>query len=507
MKKNNIYKAKSNLKNKYKTELNYLSLLYSNKWDIYITIDSKKANAPSTIITNMRNSLKNRGFCADNYKYLFTAGSGRIIGYVSLYDKTISEFIDAISSPSLEIAYAHLDQEKALVTPLAHIGKGTYKNGKSYYFSKNTKKNNKFMQNILDTFVEEYAENLKSKCSRGTAYPNYIEHMGRIANKQITFWPTINQLGNGNIMFLAKEYQQNKLYRWQIIRCNLRNYEIIPYLHSGKEKKLYYSKVTSNVPFVYMVIDKSNQKVVYVGETENAESRMKRHISPSEKDSFEVFKQKNTSNNSTVIGYSFWKKYGNIEVTEENYKLFRGHKTPTKQYDFKLLPLTNYKMAYKNSVKDYMCLAEGYVMNQLETETPDRIIYADADMQLSNKKTIEHGEPLYYCGFDKTYKYTMGNRNRNATSYLLNEHSDIVNNAGFRKSLVSTLEFVTGQYNISNNTIYDIFATYGLTIEQALRYALGLPINKTDSDTEHSDGYIYSEELADQLLKIIGIEE
>lgn len=503
--KNKNENAKAKLKNQYKAELNYCKILYSNKWDFKVCIESKNESLPSTIIKNMRDTLKGRGFNPDSYSYLFVPGKGYIAGYIALFDRTAEEFLKALQAiKNVNVVQTALDKNEPLETMLDTMKdyRQSHKNDKSYYSSKNTLKNNDFMQSILDVFVEEYAENLKSKNSNGTIYPNNIEHMGRIANKQITFWPNINQQGNGNIMFLAKEYKQNKLYRQQIIRCNLNNYEIIPY---EQGKKLYYSKVTSNVPFVYMVIEKSNQKVAYVGETENIESRMKRHINPSEKDSFEAFKQKKTSNNSTIIGYSFWKKYGNIEATEENYKLFRGHKTPMKQYDFKLLPLTNYKLAYKNSVNDYMYLAEGYVMNQLETETPDRIIYTDADMQLSNKKTTVHGEPLYYCGFDKTHKHTTKNRNRNATSYILNKHSDIVNNSDFRKSLVSTLEFVTGQYNISNNTMYDIFANYGLSIEQALRYALGLPINKTDS-VEHSEGYIYSEELAEQLLKIIGVE-
>lgn len=510
--KNEIAKAK--LKNQYKAELNYCKILYSNKWDFKVCIESKNESLPSTIIKNMRNTLKGRGFNPDSYSYLFVPGKGYIAGYIALFDRTAEEFLKALQTiKNVNVVQTALDKNEPLETMLDIMQdyRQSHKNDKTYYFSKNTLKNNDFMQSILDVFVEEYAENLKSKNSNGTTYPNHIEHMGRIAKKQITFYPNINQQGNGNIMFLAKEYKQNKLYRQQIIRCNLSNYEIIPYLHSGKEKKLYYSKVTSNVPFVYMVIDKSNQKVVYVGETENAESRIKRHIKPSEKDSFEAFKQKGINNkkvknNSVVVGYDFWKKYGNLGVTRENVKLFKNHKTPTKEYDFKLLPLTNYKLAYKNKVKNYMCLAEGFVMNQLELETPGRIIYADADMQFFNRTIIAYGEPLFYCSAEKDKNTVWKNQNRNVTESILNKHSDIVNKSDFRKMLVSTLEFVTGQYNISNNTMYDIFANYGLSIEQALRYAVGLPINKTNSDVEHSEYYIYHEELVDQLLKIIGVE-
>ena len=67
-----------------------------------------------------------------------------------------------------------------------------------------------------------------------------------------------------------------------------------------------------------------------------------------------------------------------------------------------------------------MCLAAGYVINQLETETPDRIIYADTDMQFVNKSDFRkmlvstyYFDTMFLIGPRSPFQSTFNVRHRN----------------------------------------------------------------------------------------------
>ena len=466
---------------KNKDYFKFCDMLFSNKWSLWVMCSKETAVMPSTITKRLQGILSKNGFSSENYNYLFVPYNNGIIGYISIKpEERIDEFCKIIETiTDLKISYSKVDSNKPLSTKLLFSYKNEYQKNKktgysTYYRSKYLKIKNNFFSSITRQVIEEYGE-LFSKKHR-TTFPNNYNFKGSILKKEIEIYPVLNKNGSGYIYYIINEYDKEKKWlKYSLtVVANMKNHEI---LKNNDTEQFYYIKY--NTPFIYAFIEKESGKIIYIGQTQSIDSRIKRHSNPTEKDSFNSFSNgKDMADNSLVKAYAFWKIYGFLEKTESNFELFRNFKLSWEDYEVRCIPLTTYKIEKKQLLKEkeLMELAEAYIMNQIQEQTPDKLTYSTKEMQFFNSKIRAIGVPLYHCRTEKSVKKTILNGNEYAVHAILERHKDIIEHTEFENLLLEMLTLIRGK-SLNNMTWYDIFSKYGLNFEEAVKFAVGLSVN------------------------------
>jgi hypothetical protein len=453
-----------------------------------IEIRSTTKSTPSTIVKRMREHLASNGFNSISYIYLFVPCQNGIAGYIAVTDnEQIEKMQESLAQMrNAIVSCAELSANKPIDADYLLTRKANYqqnsKNNKSFYSSKNIKKSKLHLQQITEQMITEYGNLYISRY--GQTFPNYYEFRGKLTAKQIDVYPIINTRGNGYIYFNIVERTRKKELKYALwIAARMNNYQIIP---KSQKEKFWCLPLGNNVPFIYIFFERATKKVVYVGQSQRIETRIKRHANPGEQDSFDNVQKNNMNDNSIVKGYAFWNKYGNMEKTNKNFNLFKKFKLPLTQYEVRLLPLSAFKFDYGNT-NNWLALAEAYTMHQIETETPAKIIYATPDMQLFNVDIKTYNVPLYHCRAEASLRKGV-NCNQNMVTEMLKRNNNIINSDTFRSNLLNTLAIIRG-VSFTDMSLYDIFSQYGLTYVEAMEYALGLSINHNsyyyDSDNTY----------------------
>jgi len=479
----------------------FYNKLYSNEWNLYVKIDSLTQSLPNTIIKKVREHLTSKNI---NYKYLFASCGYGLIGYMHIGNNNandsnnneIERTIAVLKSiKNLDTVIENISNKKSkplkanvLLDAIYYSQKHSNKYQRNIFVSPNLEENKINFSSILKECGKEIAnEHLKKKSRK---YPNYFAFKGYFRRKQVEIIPQINQSGSGQIYFLIREYDEaKKLSHFLYALCYIENYKIKEYENRGKVKKVYYPSITNNVPFIYVVIEKQSGNIVYVGVSEHIDSRIKRHFNSSERNTIKyILANEKMDDNSLVKGYAFWKIHGNISRTKGNLEkfleIFYDFKTPWEYYDVRLLPLTDYKVHFKDS-EITRELAEAYVMDTLVKENPDKIVYTEGNMKLFNKNIKEYNAPLFNCAGGTI------NGTRKQVQDKLNEHKELVSSTELREILLRTLIILRQDSSLSSKSLYEVLVSYGLTFEEALRHAVGLSLEeKFFFDEEAGQGYI-----------------
>lgn len=461
-----------------------LNILHSNKWNVWLNIASVVGVPATTIKKKLQQTLSTNGFPASSYKMFVAAKNNRIRGYVEVLADAdgyipVTEFISAVKSMRglYEITcFQHNESEQV-------IDIVTDCKPSELLRTENLLKSEIDYAQIIHFFVTGFMT--KRKRDNGY-YPQNVEVRGTMNRKKVRFIPQINSMGNGYVWFYVDEYKDDFLKHQFFGAVVIRDRKPVPY--SDKDK-IYASNVGNKCLFVYVITRKSDGKIIYTGCTRTIETRAKRHFAPTES---------YMNNKSIPLNWDFYLKYGNLSITETNKKLFKNHKLDWSEYDIRFLPLTHYdkyvptESVNKQSEHKKKLLPEAYIMDILEKEVPDKIVCSDAEMTFfcNEIKNKTHGVPLWYCTAEAEQNGVQ-NSTKLQVCTLLENNADIVNGkipfntdgahhnrtTDFDSILRVTLEFLTGN-NLHGVSWYDIFTKHALTLEQAMRYAVGLNINR-----------------------------
>ena len=470
-----------------KQRIRILNMLYSNEWNLVVSIYSDLDIPAVTIKERLQDTLKSNGFPASSYKMLVTARPHGIYGYVEVLPDAngytpIIEFIEATYSMtgSYNITCRQLADAESIMD---------ITNNNKY--TKVLKTNNVGTSNIsIEHSVCVFIDEFMKKRSANKNYAQNYELKGSMKNKSVEFYPQINSQGNGYVWVYINEYKKNTLKHQCFGAVIIRNRKPYPI---SKNELVYFLSLTGKCHFVYVIFKKPNWDVVYIGTTRTIETRPKRHFSPTE----------SYSNNTSVpFNYDFWLKYGNLPVNEDNKELFKKHKLSYDEYEIRFLPLPYYNHYVKmDSAHKKTLLPEAYIMDALQKEVPNKIVYSDANMTFFCNKIIHknHGAPLWFSSVDINDKQGCHNSSRHQVERLLRENSHIINgiydfNTGFQcktlqvnfESLLRTgLQLVTGE-NIKDLGWYEIFKDHALTLEQAVHFAVG----SSHANKEHKEAIV-----------------
>ncbi len=510
------------------------SIIHGNQLDIKVTMILDKAASYGTIINAIRTNLRSKGFASDTYKYIATSCGTEFMMYVQLQknglrasagfsEKPITEFIEAIKATKhcKDIHCEELTANDTInsQTFVALANKAAqYKNSKAY--SSTLKPNKLSFYNIMNTMLNELIKRLNRKGSTG--FPENYEYTGITSHKVITVLPFLDNSGNGIIRYLVEEYDKlDNLVHSLEVKAVIKNYELVP---NNDKTTFYYTNITSKVLFVYAIIEKSTEKIVYIGVTFHLEERLMRHMKPKEKDSLQAFLNGKTDDNSTLRGYDFWLKHPDIEKTAENVEKFKNYCVSWSEYEFRFLPLNHFVKQYTDMVIEEWKklnpnkpitegalkqalreIAEAYVMKMVYEQTPDNLIWTTETMNFFNV-SIKHEQdaegkhinlPLFFC--------TGGNHSNAsaiAVENTLKKYSKVVSDVGFKNALISMLRMVRGTNIPADISMYEIFTKYALTADEAIKLAVGLSIDEPlNSVTNRLSSIEHRKQVAIVLLK------
>lgn len=463
--------------NSNKHYIHALNELYSNNWNVWVSISSVNNIPATTIKQKLQKTLTANGFSASSYKMLAVDKGTRLYGYIEVLPDEdgyipVAEFIDIVKSVrglySIE-CFKHEPTAQAV---------DIVKNCKPSEIlrTNNTVKTGIDFEQIIRAFVVAFMD----KRARNSNYTQNYEFTGTVALKKVRFMPQINSNGNGYVWFFVDEHENGALTHQFFGAVVISNRK--PALYDGKDM-FYVSSMGNKSLFVYAVIRKSDGEIVYIGYTRTIETRPKRHFSPTE----------SYGNNTSVpFNYDFHVKYGNLAVNDGTKEIFKNHKLDWNEYDIRFLPLTHYDVHVNiESAHNKSLLPEAYIMDAIEKEAPDKIVRSDAGMKFfcSKIENKTHGVPLWHCTADANNTQGSHNVNKLQVERLLKKYADIVETGAFLihpanepydfdSILRVTLELATGE-NLHGVSWYDIFTQHALNLEQAMRYAVGLNINKT----------------------------
>lgn len=475
-----------------------LNELYSNNWNVWVSISSVNNIPATTIKQKLQQTLNANGFSVQSYKMLVVDKGTRFSGYVEVLADSdgyvpVVEFITAVKS--MRGLYSVECFEHNTAAQVADIVKGCKPS--EILRTNNTEKSAISFKQIICDFVVAFMD----KRASNSYYPENYEFTGTVDLKKVSFIPQINSNGNGYVWFYVNERKNGTLHRQFFGAVVIRNRKLVLY----KDKKTFYvSHLGNKVLFVYMIFHKSNGKIVYIGCTRTIETRAKRHFAPEESYG---------NNKSVPFNYDFYLKYGNLAVTDETKKIFRNHRLDWNEYDVRFLPLSHYDeyVNIESSHKKTM-LPEAYIMDVIEKEVPDKIVYSDAGMRFfcNNIENKNHGVPLWHCTSDANQKSGSHNTNKYQVNRLLDKYTDVVEKGEFHigsqeasynfdSILRTTLELVRGE-SFHGVSWYDIFTKHALTLEEAMRYAVGLNINKP-SEPPKTEAEQHKEHIISYLLK------
>lgn len=490
--------------NSNKLYITALDELYSNKWNVRIAISSATSVPATTIKQKLQQTLTTNGLPPSTYKMLVVDEGTRFSGYVEVLADVdgyvpIAKFIDTVHL--MRGLYSIECFERDTAAQVADIVKGHKPS--EILRTNNTEKSAINFERIIRAFVVAFMD----KRARNSSYTQNYEFTGTVDLKKISFIPQINSNGNGYVWFYVDEHEDGVLthqFFGAVVICDRK-----PVLYDGKDM-FYVSSMGNSVLFVYSIIRKSDGNIIYKGYTRTIETRPKRHFAPSE----------SYSNNTSVpFNYDFYVKYGNLAVTDGTKEIFKKHRLDWNEYDIRLVPLTHYD-AYVNieSAHDKNLLPEAYVMDAIEKEVPDKIVYSDAGMrffcnEIENKT---HGVPLWHCTSGANQKSGSHNVNKYQVERLLSKYTDIVKTGEFHigaqeasynfdSILRTTLELVRGE-SLHGVSWYDVFTKHALNLEEAMRYAVGLNISKT-SEPPKTETKQHKEHIVSYLLKRANYKE
>lgn len=463
--------------NSNKHYIHALNELYSNNWNVWVSISSVNNIPATTIKQKLQKTLTANGFSASSYKMLAVDKGALLYGYIEVLPDEdghipVAKFIGIVES--MRGLYSVECFERNTAAQVNDIVKNCKPS--EILRTNNTIKTGIDFEQIIRDFVVAFMD----KRARNSNYTQNYEVTGTADLKKVSFIPQINSNGNGYVWFYVNEHKNGTLHRQFFGAVVIHNRKLAPY---DNKDVLYISNLGNKVLFVYMVFRKSDRKIIYIGCTRTIETRPKRHFSPTE--SYE-------NNKSVVLNYDFWLKHGNLSVNEATKEIFKNHKLDWNEYDIRFLPLTHYDVHVNiESAHNKSLLPEAYIMDAIEKEAPDKIVRSDAGMkffcnEIENKT---HGAPLWHCTVDANNIQGSHNVNKLQVERLLKKYADIVATGesfirpanepyNFDSILRVTLQFVTGE-NLHGVSWYNIFTQHALNLEQAMRYAVGLNINKT----------------------------
>lgn len=492
-------------------ELNYklYSKLFSNEWDLYVIIKPKYRKAPNTIVSKFKNHMRGKSFDSNNYKYLFVPTENNTVeGYISLKENTlrvsvglsakpIEEFITAAeSTPDVFVNIKPINKTKPLNTVFFTDSANwffNYRTGKHNCWFSNSKGCTNFIKNLTEGFVLDYCKIHDGRSAKNWNYVNYHNFRGVMGKKTIKIFPLINQNGDGIIHFLIDEKNKNgKLERRTEAHVFVHRFEAV--MNNGNI--YHYSHIDNKQLFVYVCFEKKTGNIVYTGQSQSFPTRGVRHMNPQEKDSLNSFLNgKVKGQNSTIKGYAFYSECGSVEVNETTVQRFKEFVPSWKKYDFRLLPLTHYKIAMKASSKewqhqtDLQHLPEAYVMSKLLEQSPNKIIYTTPEMSFINKKIKAHNVPLWYLS-----NGSVNNESLHSTEIILCRHDEIASTGYLEHLMKQTLSLVRGVNLEPITNWYDLLMQYGLNVQEAVYYSVGLPI---DANPAEDDLIMFSQDVID----------
>lgn len=489
------------------------SIIHGNQLDLEIIVTLDKPTSYGTAIGFIRNALRAKGFTSDTYKYIATSYDKVFMMYVQLTNnglreqagfsaKPIDEFIEVIQSMKrcTDIHYKKLDANSPInsQTFIALANKATlYKNGKAYSSTLKPDKLNFF--NMTNAMLNEVFEQLTDKGDK--PFPNYYEYTGNKNRKMVSTLPFFDNSGNGIVYYIIYEYDElyNLVHSLEV-KAIVRNYELVP---NDSKKTFYYANITNKALFVYAIIEKKSGKIVYIGATVHIEERICRHMNPFEKDSINTFlSRKNISNNSTLRGYDFWLKNPNAKLTAENIQKFRDHCVSWDEYEFRFLPLNNYVEQYKDLIilewkrnnrnknlteetldNALRNTAEACCMVTLCKQSPDKLIKTTNNMYFINKDiNAPEDTPLFFCK-----AANKSNASIESAKNTLEKYKNLVSDGDFKRTLTSTLQMLRASSDLKKQketiipldaSMYEIFTEYALTVDEAMKLAVGLNIDE-----------------------------
>lgn len=448
------------IKNQYKTEIKLCNILMSNDWRYTVRITG---TFPSVLVKNLREHLNANGFKTSTYAYLLIPKEKSVVGYIATIlpdDEAQERFYNTLlSMPNIEVK--PVDNRPFPLDRLIEYMQES-KEARKFYISRNVKRK-QFAEKMIDATMNDYAEEYKKK--HATIYPENYNLRGSINKKEVTFFPRLNRNKDGYILTSIKEYDIKGQLKYSLY--------LLSYFQNGQHVKNAYFPIAGKAPFVYVIFEKSTGNIVYIGQTRHIDSRIQRHFNPKEGTSYEAFLTGEMYDNSVVKAYAFYKQYGILEKTETNFNKFRNFKTPWNNFIVRFLPLSAYTVQYKDIVNqatsDLMELAEAYVMHTLEQEAPDKIIRADENMRFFNREIKAFNVPLYHTAD------AYNNSSKISVNKMLNRYSDIVKSSQFKSKLLESLSVIRLK-SFNNLSLYETILHYGLTFEEATRYAVGLDI-------------------------------
>lgn len=475
-----------------------LNELYSNNWNVWVSISSVNNIPATTIKQKLQQTLNANGFSVQSYKMLVADKGTHFCGYVEVLADSdgyvpIAKFIDTVHL--MRGLYSIECFERDTAAQVADIVKD--RKPSEILRTNNIAKSEIDFTQIVHAFVVAFMD----KRARNSNYTQNYEFTGTVDLKKISFIPQINSNGNGYVWFYVDEHEDGVLTHQFFGAVVIRDRK--PVLYDGADM-FYVSSMGNKALFVYSIIRKSDGKIIYKGYTRTIETRPKRHFAPSE----------SYGNNTSVpFNYDFYVKHGNLAVTDGTKEIFKKHRLDWNEYDVRLVPLTHYDVyVHIESAHDKNLLPEAYIMDTIEKEVPDKIVYSDAGMEFfcKNIENKTHGVPLWHCTSDANQKSGSHNTNKYQVNRLLNKYTDVVEKGEFHigsqeasynfdSILRTTLELVRGE-SFHGVSWYDIFTKHALTLEEAMRYAVGLNINKP-SEPPKTEAEQHKEHIISYLLK------